>query len=228
MEKRISLILFALIFFTNNIYSQHEDFQKKIRIPLWAELDAYPGLAEAQDTSSGQFDYPINRLKTISPFLITGMTYGWNFTYTPYDKMRKVDEYFEVTPIAELSEKDGNIQYSKPWIQDNKLYCWVEFDRTPHMQWTYRMWNSVNVKKIKGRGNGKISDGFDGIQNAAKNALKEAIREHYREIIKNKPKEISGKVIIRKTPKVGINSGQYVIELDFLLESDRIVMYTMY
>ena len=87
---------------------------------------------------------------------------------------------------------------------------------------------NVNVKKIKGRGNGKISDGFDGIQNAAKNALKEAIREHYREIIKNKPKEISGKVIIRKTPKVGINSGQYVIELDFLLESDRIVMYTMY
>ena len=75
MEKRISLILFALIFFANNIYSQHEDFQKKIRIPLWAELDAYPGLAEAQDTSSGQFDYPINRLKTISPFLITGMTY---------------------------------------------------------------------------------------------------------------------------------------------------------
>ena len=120
MEKRISLILFALIFFANNIYSQHEDFQKKIRIPLWAELDAYPGLAEAQDTSSGQFDYPINRLKTISPFLITGMTYGWNFTYTPYDKMRKVDEYFEVTPIAELSEKDGNIQYSKPWVQDNK------------------------------------------------------------------------------------------------------------
>ena len=72
------------------------------------------------------------------------------------------------------------------------------------------------------------AEGFDGIQNAAKNALKEAIREHYREIIKNKPKEISGKVIIRKTPKVGINSGQYIIELDFLLESDRIVMYTMY
>ena len=75
MEKRISLILFALIFFANNIYSQHEDFQKKIRIPLWAELDAYPGLTEAQDTSSGQFDYPINRLKTISPFLIYLITH---------------------------------------------------------------------------------------------------------------------------------------------------------
>ena len=228
MEKRISLIFIISILFINNVFSQHEDFQKRIRIPLWAELDAYPELEEAQDISAGQFDYPINRLKAISPFLITGMTYGWNFVYTPYDKTRKVEEYFEFSPIHELTEKDGKIEYSKPGVQDNKLYCWVEFERTPQMQWTYRMWNSVTTIKIKGTGSGKISDGFDGIETAAKNSLKEAIRNHYREIIKNKPKEISGKVIIRKTPQIGINSGQYIVKLDFFLESDRILMYTLY
>ena len=71
MEKRISLIFIISILFINNVFSQHEDFQKRIRIPLWAELDAYPELEEAQDISAGQFDYPINRLKAISPFLIT-------------------------------------------------------------------------------------------------------------------------------------------------------------
>ena len=58
---------------------------EKIRMPLWAELDAYPELKEAQNTSSGQFDYTISRIKTLSEFLLNGMTYGWTFVYVPYD-----------------------------------------------------------------------------------------------------------------------------------------------
>lgn len=73
-----------------------------------------------------------------------------------------------------------------------------------------------------------IADGFDGITNAANDALKNAVREHYRQILKNKPKEIDGHVIIRGTPQIGINAGRYVVELDFFLETDRIVKYTQF
>lgn len=227
MEKRTSLI-FIILLLATNLFSQHLDFQKNIRIPIWAELDAYPELKEAQDTNAGIFDYPLSRLKTVAPFLITGMTYGFSFSYTPSDKLRNVSEFLEVIPLQELTEKDGNIIYSTPWIENNKLNCWIDFTRTPQMQWTYKMWNTIKINKIKGRGKGKISDGFDGIQNATNDCIKNAIRSHYQQIIKNKPKEICGKVIIRNTPSIAINAGHYIVELDFFLETDKIVKYTQF
>lgn len=201
---------------------------EKIRMPLWAELDAYPGLKEAQDVSSDQFEYPLNRIKQVAQFLTDGMTYGWEFTYVPYDKTRKVDEFFEFTEINSIAETGEKITYSDPWIEDNRFNCWVEFDRTPQMIREFRQWQSINFEKIQSHGYGKISDGFDGIKNAAEDCLKNAVRAHYRTIIKNKPKEIRGRVIIRRLPKIGISQGRYVIDLDFFLETTRIIKYSYF
>ena len=92
----------------------------------------------------------------------------------------------------------------------------------------FQVWNSINFAKIQGKGFGKISDGFDGISDGAKDCLKSAVRSHYRKIIKNKPKEIRGKVIIRKLPRIGIILGRYAVELDFFLETDKIIEYKYY
>lgn len=223
MRKKCVAVIFSLLM---GVSAQIPDFMEKIRIPLWAELDAYPGLAEAQDVSAGQFDYPISRLKKTAPFLLNGMVYGWRFEYTPSDKLRGVAEYFSTEEINTIN--DADIVYTKPWFENNRVYCWIEYTRTPQMIWLLNAWKSIKTQKIQGSGTGKISDGFDGITNAANDALKNAVRAHYREIIKNKPKEIDGRVIIRSTPKIGINAGHYVVELDFFLETDRIVKYTQF
>lgn len=215
-----------VIFLLSLCFAETPNFTNRIRLPLWAELDAYPELKEAKDFSQGVFDYPISRIKEISPFLMNALVYGWKFKYTPSDKLRGVDEIFEVEEINKINEaRDGKILYTKPWIENNKLYCWVEFERTPQMVWNFRQWTSIVTDKIQGKGKAKVSLGFDGIKNAADDALKNAVREHFRKIIKNKPKQITGKVIVSKEPRIGVISGKYVIDLDFFLETDKIVMY---
>ncbi|MBQ5998806.1 MAG: hypothetical protein IJL70_04980 [Treponema sp.] len=232
MEKRIfQLTVISVFLIAGKIFSlsaQVPDYTRTIRIHTWAELDAYPELKEAQDLSSGQWDYPINRIKQVAPFLIEGMLYGWNFTYTPYDKARGVKEYFEITPIKAITASDGKIHYESPWIQDNKLHCWASYTRDDGQIWTYKKWQSLSTEKIRGIGKSSIKLGFDGITEGAKAALKDAIRAHYRPLEKNKPKEITGKVIIYKEPKIGITEGQYMVELDFFLESTRIVKYAAF
>ncbi|MBQ1710736.1 MAG: hypothetical protein II032_06435, partial [Treponema sp.] len=69
-------------------WSQTPSLVRNIRIPLSAELDAYPELADAQDLEAEQYDYPIKSIREIAPFIITGMVYGWKFEYTPLDKGR--------------------------------------------------------------------------------------------------------------------------------------------
>ena len=58
--------------------------------------------------------------------------------------------------------------------------------------------------------------------------MKNAVRNYYRNLIKNKPKQITGAVLLRKTPLLGIDSGRYVINLDFFLECGTIEEYTQF
>ena len=76
MEKRVSLI-FLFSFFLFSLFCQTPSIVEHIRIPLWAELDAYPELL--QDSNVDAEKYPIERIKEVAPFLISGMVYGWDF-----------------------------------------------------------------------------------------------------------------------------------------------------
>ena len=90
------------------------------------------------------------------------------------------------------------------------------------------MWASIQNPVISGIGYAPVENGFDAIEEAARESLKNAIRNYYRKVIKNKPKEINGKVLIRSFPTMGIDAGRYVINLDFFLECGRIIEYTIY
>lgn len=235
MEKRVSkqIIISFLFLLVCEIasYGQTPSIVEHIRFPVWAEVDAYPGLElpeQETDEEATEYSYAIGRIKEIVPFLLNGMVYGWEFSYTPSDKSRGVEEYLEVRVIQNLEKETNPIQYSSPWIADNKFNCWVDYTRTEFQIRNYNLWASIKNPAIQGRGKGSLELGFDGIKAAAEEALKEAVRTYYRNIIKNKPKEIQGKVLIRKLPTIGISSGQYVVNLDFFLECGKIKQYSQF
>lgn len=224
VKKILIFVLLALQF--SILLSQSPINLRNIRIGVWAELDAYPGLYEKKDDI---LSYTKTRIRDLSIFLMEGMVYGWKFVYTPSDNLRGVEEYLEVTPITPFNKDDREkIIYSDSFFEENRVNVWCDYERTDYQIQSYKLWSGIEHPVIQGRGLGRIEEGFDGIQTAAKNALKEAVRARYRAELKNKPKEISGSVLIRNPPVVGITSGQYAIFLDFFLERDRIIKYTTY
>ena len=210
------------------LFAQTPSVIRNIRLPLWAELDAYPGLELPVDVNSGQYEFPIAQMRKIAPFIINGMVYGWNFVYVPSDKARGVEEILEITEIVSSDVIRDGITYTSPWISDNNLNCWVEYTRTDSQVQSYNLWASIQNPVIGGIGYGAIEKGFEGIEEAARESLKDAIRNYYRKTIKNKPKEITGSVLIRKFPTLGIDAGRYVINLDFFLECGKIIEYSVY
>lgn len=228
--QKIRKIIFAAaaLFLILPLFSQTPSVIRNIRLPLWAELDAYPGLEESGDVDEGQYDFPISQMHKIAPLIINGMVYGWNFVYVPYDKARGVEELLEITEIVSSDVIRGGINYVSPWISDNNLNCWVEYTRTDSQIQSYNLWASIQNPVIGGIGYGSVEKGFEGIEEAVRESLKEAIRNYYRKTIKNKPKEITGAVLIRKFPTLGIDAGRYVINLDFFLECGKIIEYSVY
>ena len=227
-SSKIPFFLIILFFFCGTLFAQTPSVIRNIRLPLWAELDAYPGLELSSDKDEGQFAFPVAQMQKIAPFIINGMVYGWNFVYVPLDKARGVEEYLEVTEIVASDVIKGGITYSSPWLENNNLNCWVEYTRTDSQVQSYNLWASIKNPVIGGIGYGSIEKGFEGIEEAARESLKAAIRNYYRQVIKNKPKEITGAVLIRKFPTLGIDAGRYVINLDFFLECGKIIEYSVY
>lgn len=214
--------------------SQVPSQDEKVRIAVWAVKDVYPGLAEedksaASSVEAGEWDYAKEEVRKVAKFMIGGMTEGWTFEYTPSDRARGVKEYFDIQDIHKLDSEDAkSIDYTQVWVEDGKVWCWIEFIRTQRMKEELSMWQKLNSAAVSGTGYGGVEKGFEGITEAAKAAVKDAVRARYRAIIKNKPRLITGRVLVRKPPKVGISSGRYKVALDFFMEGDIIQQYGVF
>ena len=222
MERRLQKLIFFLIPFLP-LFAQDVSQERMVRFSVWASTEIYPGIEKPE---KDLLSLPVRKIKEISPFILSGMVYGWRFEYVPYDKARGVPEYFEFTPVQTLNESEINsINYAKPRIEDSILNCWIEFRRSDAQIHIFRGWESVLHPKIMGEGYAELSEGFDGIQKACGEALKMAVRNYERKWVKTKPKEISGTVLIKEPPKIGVDAGRYKVTLDFFMETDRIVEY---
>lgn len=217
--------------------SQGVSQERLVRFSLWAQLDSYPGyfaadvsererLLNDQRDDDKWYSVPVRKIREVAPFLVGGMVHGWRFTYTPYDRARGVEEVFEFTPVAELTEAElGGIGYRAPWAEGDRLSAWVEYRRTAAQEHSFRAWSSVMHPRIRGTGYARLSLGFEGIRRASEDALKDAVRSYERTRLKTKPKEVSGMVLVREPPLIGIDAGRYRVTLDFFMETDRIVDY---
>lgn len=232
MEKQLPLVLLiVLLSFQSNLFCQNiSTFTQthKIRIQMWSLLEPDPSRQIQYSENDKFYTYSVSEIKQLAPFVFQGMLFGWNFSYTPSDKLRNVKEYFDFSAQNTLPEQDKNISYKEPWFENNRLNCWVEYLLTPTMFQRYSSQQSIVFPKISGSGKGKVSLGLDGIQTAFGQAIKNAVRTYAQSIEKNKPKEIIGKVSLTNNPRVYIDSGFYVVDLDFFLEVDRIIPYSQY
>ena len=252
MEKSLRKIIIALLLVLPAFYITAQDIsgsiREEIRIRLWSEIDKYPGgkfedgdleikiEGDSESTAKNNekedplavYRYGINRIRELAPYLMSGMLYGWTFDYTPGDKKRGVSEFFDYELIKKFDKNENSITMHYPIVKDEQLVTWAWCRRTPYQIDLYDNWVSVTNPKIHGSGSASVELGFDGIKEACGRAIKDAVRNYYQQTIKNKPKEISGRVILSKEPRVYIRNGQYTVDLDFFMETDRITLYTFY
>ena len=120
--KRAFLFLILVFFTFSSIISESA---REKRAPVWVFLETVPGslTAEEQKTKLP----PIQELDNVARFVMGGMIYGWKFTYTPSDLTRKVNEYFELSPIKEIDKNDPRFAISGITAEYPRLSCTAIF-----------------------------------------------------------------------------------------------------
>lgn len=228
MEKRVPLI-FLLFLLPFALYAQFQEPSPMLRIQLWVPAEDVPSQNVAATSDEPFYAQAVRNLKDIAPFMLEGMLYGWNVTYTPADSARHVEEYYECTPIREVDAADPAIQWAESEMSDAAISCWLNYERTPAQMQYRKWWNSVNIIRVQGKGSASVTEGTEGLKQAVIDAAKKAILAYLRKTQKNKPEEMTGSIMLAdETPRIYIDHGQYTADLDFFLYVDKIEQYSYY
>ena len=90
-------------------------------------------------------------------------------------------------------------------------------------------WDSIQFPRVSGIGESSNLDSIDGIKEAVKEAAKNAIRTYAQKQTKNKPKEVTGNILLKDIdPNIKILKGKYTAHLDFFLYVDKIIQYSQF
>ena len=198
-----------------------------ISLRLWCELE--PMVQENQD-------YPLSteeaqhRALEEARGILSGMIYGYRFRYSPGDAVRKIDEEFALTPVAEILWGDPNMQIADAYIKDSLLFVRVTYRLEEFQAARRRAWSSNSVEARSGVGSYSVftATSPEGKQNALQEALKNALREALRAVYFNKPREVTGEILIWKEPHTTIQSGAYTTQADVKLLVKEIRSYSLF
>jgi hypothetical protein len=197
------LILTGLLFAPLPVAAQEYD---PVEADIWIELDAaYDTLdpvrmEEARRLADGE-----------ARFLLSGMIYGYSFSYRPLDRERGIDEEF-------LLESEGEISQAKLVpvdVRGRGSRVMLLYRYYPDLKEYLRIssWLGAAVPSVIGYGEARFVLGHEGKMEAYRQALKEAVREYLRPRVRNKPRRIEGELFLIDTPGVGVQAGKYTVRM---------------
>jgi hypothetical protein len=160
--------------------------------------------------------------------LLSGMVYGWTFTWTPSDVARKVADRFDLVPVAEIPWGSDRLAVRQTQVEEARLFAQVFYTMNPAEQLRRESWAGAVVDAATGSGQAPAMKGRGAKFEALANAIKDAVRNQLHTRILNKPHQIRGEVVLWDDPQVWVASGAYHAVARIRLRVTEIVPYRIF
>jgi hypothetical protein len=218
----------CLFFCVSSFFSStnlHADAEK-LTITLWCELE--PFILFDGDTSPLSEKEIMKRILEEARIIFSAMIYGYSFTYIPYDKNRQVDEFFHLEPLAEIAWGDPGLEVIDSEIRDKRMYMRVSYRCREFQTARIEAWKTLATPSASGRGSSDYFKGYSEKITSLKNAIKEGIRGYMRKRTFNKPREISGEVLLDTMSHTIVHAGEYITTTKIKLHIKTVIPYKVY
>ena len=167
-------------------------------------------------------------LLEVGRLLISGMVYGWSFDYEPGDLARKVQERFVLTPLAEVSWGSPRLRVTETEVSDTRLWARIAYTLSDEESRRRVAWDSNTADLSTGEGTAAIQDGDAGRTKSLESAIQDAIRRSLDTRYVNKPREVTGEVVLWTDPVVLAKSGQWITSATVKLVVHDLVPYRIF
>ncbi len=197
-------------------------------LEIWTEVtDTIPALINDENPYLSKNEI-YRRTLNDAMWIISGMIYGFNISYTPLDRTREVDEYLEVTPIASIVWGDEKLEVVDTWFRNGKLSMQVRYFLDNSQITRLKLWESNLFPDSEGIGTVSIFSGYQGRIESIKEGIKEALRNYLRLRTTNKPREINCKVLLKAPPYTILDAGGYKSKVGVTIKFSEILPYSFY
>ena len=230
--KKICIVFYSIILGLLPVtyadsYSGAEPREARIiRAPIWVFLEPQPGVMD--NDTQGTIQPPRDALIELSKVVLEGMTYGWKFTYTPFDQQRHVTEEFELTSLHSIAANDDRLSLTNIRVRYPSVYCWAEYRITDAINKQRLEWSRARTITSKGVGSADRKLEIDGVRDAYHQAAHNAIRTYLRKSLKNKPKCVTGELLIRDNPRLYVAGGKFYAEISIYLSIKDVIPYEVF
>jgi hypothetical protein len=151
--------------------------------------------------------------KEISEFL-SGMVYGYSFTYKIENKLNHSEGYFEIAALAVIKDIEKNtrltqFEESKTALRFQALYRLTE-DQKSYL----KGFQSSLAKFSKGEAKKNMLGEWGIRLETYKEALKSAILNEAKSKIRARPLYIKGKILLKNSPKISLISGEWRTQVE--------------
>jgi hypothetical protein len=141
--------------------------------------------------------------------LMSGMVYGWTFSYTPGDKARRVQESFALAPVAQILWGNPRLRVIETEVSNMRLWGRISYALDDEEMRRRAAWDSNVAAVSTGQGTAALQHGAGARREALESAIRDAIRRSLDTRYLNKPREITGEVVLWTDPSVVVRSGTY-------------------
>jgi len=186
----------------------NEEFWYEYQPEVWV-WDAGKVKDPIPDFNTFTQDELFQRILEEARFVLSGMVYGFTFTYTPYDKARKMEEEFLLEPYQWIQRGDPNLSVVSVRLEGSRVYVRVRYALRDFQEAWYQGLRSNVLPATSGMGEAPFYKGQEGRMKAIQEGVKNAIREYARTILYNKPHTLKGLLVLDTAPRMMMDSGLY-------------------
>ena len=167
-------------------------------------------------------------LLEVGRVLVSGMIYGWTFTYIPGDKARQVSETFALTPVAQVAWGNPRLRVTETEVSDARLWARIAYSLDDEEALRRSAWDSNIAELSTGSGSVSVMEGPGGREASLQAAIRDAIRRSLDTRWVNKPRQIDGTVVLWEDPVSLVGSGAYTTVAKIKLLVRELVPYRIY
>jgi hypothetical protein len=219
-------VIIGLLILSTGLQRLHADDTDRLFIRPWTELEPLI------QVGPGPYPIPVDTAeKTLlegARVLMSGMVYGWTFTYTPGDKTRQVAERFVLEPIAEIPWGNPRLRVVETEVDATRLWGRVSYALDDEERRRRAAWDSNVADLSSGMGSAPVQHGAAARTESLESAIRDAIRRSLDTRYLNKPREISGELVLWADPGVIVRSGTYTTTATIKLMVRELIPYRVF
>jgi hypothetical protein len=194
-------------------------YEGGITLELWTTEDR---IIHGEETT------PEQRLLREARYTLSGIIYGWEFSYVPGDQARRVAEWFELDPIAEVPWGSPGLSVRDLRALEGTLHGQIDYTFSRIERAHLSQWSSFTSSRGSGSGSGPLLDGLPGKIEAIEAAIHHAVREYLRSRYPNRPREVTGRVALLGPPRVRAAAGEYHARVTIAIEVREVLDYEVF